>query len=649
MVEPKPLNPISPPYPPGYDANAKCDYHAGSPGHNVENCRALKFKVQELIDRRLLSFKEESPNVKSNPLPGHAGPSVNAVEEFKEYELIERVAEVKTPMTVVREVLIGYDSFEEMHSNCEICSTNLNACEKMKKCLQNMMDQGLVQIGYSWVDTNIATLESQLSMPIEITYQRRELQIPVQSMDPIVFHVPKPFPFESTNKVPWNYQPVPYVGGKPLTSTKPNVTNIVGVSGVTRSGRVFSPEQSSKGNTESPVVPAKEKGVEERKNGASPLKETIPQEEVEEFLRIIRKSDYKIVDQLGQTPSKISILSLLLSSEGHREALMKILNEAHVAKDISVAQFDGVVANITAGRYLGFSQDELPVDGHDHNRALHISVKCLDSILSRVLVDTGSSLNVMPKTTFLKLNVEGSLMRPSSLVVKAFDGSRRDVIGEVDLPILIGPQVFTITFQVMDIKPTYSCLLGRPWIHAAGAVTSTLHQKLKFITGDKMIVVSGQEDIMVSQLSSFQYIEADEEAIEVPFQALEIASVATVESKHNHSKRAGLALSSWKDMREALEEGVLEGWGKLPNIIEKKDRFGLGYVPLVGVTPKAKWGRIPTIQETFYSAGFSCEGQVAFLEDTDEDIPDLVYRKAQGEALNNWKATEIPQIISIPK
>jgi hypothetical protein len=348
---------------------------------------------------------------------------------------------------------------------------------------------------------------------------------------------------------------------------------------------VFSPEQSSKGNTESPVVPAKEKGVEERKNGASPLKETIPQEEVEEFLRIIRKSDYKIVDQLGQTPSKISILSLLLSSEGHREALMKILNEAHVAKDISVAQFDGVVANITAGRYLGFSQDELPVDGHDHNRALHISVKCLDSILSRVLVDTGSSLNVMPKTTFLKLNVEGSLMRPSSLVVKAFDGSRRDVIGEVDLPILIGPQVFTITFQVMDIKPTYSCLLGRPWIHAAGAVTSTLHQKLKFITGDKMILVSGQEDIMVSQLSSFQYVEADEEAIEVPFQALEIASVATVGSKHSHSKKAGLALSSWKDMREALEEGVLEGWGKLPNIIEKKDRFGLGYVPLVGVTP----------------------------------------------------------------
>ncbi|MCI97752.1 hypothetical protein A2U01_0119053, partial [Trifolium medium] len=30
--------------------NVRCDYHAGSSGHNVENCRAFKYKVQELID-----------------------------------------------------------------------------------------------------------------------------------------------------------------------------------------------------------------------------------------------------------------------------------------------------------------------------------------------------------------------------------------------------------------------------------------------------------------------------------------------------------------------------------------------------------------------------------------------------------------------
>ncbi|KAK2382101.1 hypothetical protein QL285_069655 [Trifolium repens] len=63
LVHLKPLDPVSPPYPPGFDENARCDYHNGSPGHNVENCRAFKHKVQELIDEKLLTFKEDESNV----------------------------------------------------------------------------------------------------------------------------------------------------------------------------------------------------------------------------------------------------------------------------------------------------------------------------------------------------------------------------------------------------------------------------------------------------------------------------------------------------------------------------------------------------------------------------------------------------------
>lgn len=71
---------------------------------------------------------------------------------------------------------------------------------------------------------------------------------------------------------------------------------------------------------------------------------------------------------------------------------MNILSATHVARDITVNQFEGVVANIIATSYLGFSDDELPTEGTTHNKALHISVKCLYTILSRVLVDTKSSL-----------------------------------------------------------------------------------------------------------------------------------------------------------------------------------------------------------------------------------------------------------------
>ena len=130
--------------------------------------------------------------------------------------------------------------------------------------------------------------------------------------------------------------------------------------------------------------------------------------------------------------------------------------------------------------------------------------------MSNVLVDTGSSLNVMPKTTLARLSYQGMPIKSSGVIVKAFDGSRKSVIGEVNLPMTIGPHTFQITFQVMDIQAAYSCLLGRPWIHEAWAVTSTLHQKLKFVTNGKLVTMSGEQALMISHLSNFSYISAED-------------------------------------------------------------------------------------------------------------------------------------------
>ena len=78
-----------------------------------------------------------------------------------------------------------------------------------------------------------------------------------------------------------------------------------------------------------------------------------------------------------------------------------------------------------------------------------------------MLVDTGSSLNVLPKKALDRLDCEGLELKPSNIIVRAFDGSKRMVHGEVDIPIRVGSQVFDSTFYVMDIRPSYSCLLGR--------------------------------------------------------------------------------------------------------------------------------------------------------------------------------------------
>lgn len=170
-----------------------------------------------------------------------------------------------------------------------------------------------------------------------------------------------------------------------------------------------------------------------------------------------------------------------------------------------------IVANITSCNNLRFCDEELPEEGRNHNLDLHISMNCKENALSNVLVDTGSSLNVLPKSSLDRLSYQGAPMRYSGLIIKVFDGSRKTVIGEVDIPIKIGLSDFQITFEVMDIHSAYNCLLGRPWIHEAGVVPSTLHQKLKFVKHRKLAIVGREKALLVSHLSYFTYVEVGED------------------------------------------------------------------------------------------------------------------------------------------
>ena len=174
---------------------------------------------------------------------------------------------------------------------------------------------------------------------------------------------------------------------------------------------------------------------------------------MEEILEIIKRSDYNVVEQLGKIPSKISMLALLLCSEAHAKALVKILKTAHVPQETSADQFQDCVTSLTADNGLGFSDPDLTPRRRKYNEALHVSVECRGTTLAHVLVDTGSSLNVIPKKALDRLDCEGLTLNPSNIVVRAFDGSKRMVHGEVDLPIKVGTQTFNSTFYVMDIRP----------------------------------------------------------------------------------------------------------------------------------------------------------------------------------------------------
>ncbi|KAI5420857.1 hypothetical protein KIW84_044622 [Lathyrus oleraceus] len=643
LLERKLVTPKEPPAVPAnpqwwYKPDRHCVYHSGAPGHNIENCYPLKTKVQVLMRCGILSFEDSGPNVTKNPLPEH-GKSVNMVQGCPGKYKVKYVSHIRQSLVELHRLLCQYIHMEHDHDRCRICSVNRLGCRQVRRELQELLDEGTIEILQNRnVDedepkVNVISPVFKLPAPVVIRYDGSKPKVSPS----LVIKPAGPVPYSSDRAVPFRYNPVIVEDGKEVSLPSTSVVNIADVSGLTRSGRVFSaPKPHARAvasdSTVRPVgtavnVPnpalavAKPSSVQKTPVSSVGPSGTV-NEECDEMLKLIKKSEYNVVDQLLQMPSKISVLSLLLNSEPHREALQKVLDLAYVDHDVTIEQFDSIVANITACNTLSFCDADLHEEGRDHNMALHISMNCKTDAMSNVLVDTGSFLNVLPKTTLSRLSYQGPPMRQSGVVVKAFDGSRKTVIREVNLPIKIGPSDFQVTFQVMDIHPSYSCLLGRPWIHEAGAVTSTLHQKLKFVKNKKMVVVGGEKTLLVSHLSSFSYIDAEDE-VGTPFQALSITE--PIEKKSP-------SFASYRDAKLAIECGAVAGLGKMIELEDNKSRaYSSGAFNKQGL---------------FKSGGFihadQAEEAAAILEEDAEDLSNFVI---PGGVCHNWVAVDVPTVI----
>ena len=81
--------------------------------------------------------------------------------------------------------------------------------------------------------------------------------------------------------------------------------------------------------------------------------------------------------------------------------------------------------------------------------------------------------------------------------------------GEIELTIGIGPMFFTVNFQVIKVDSPYNMLIGRPWLHTAGAITSNFHQRLKFPFKDLLIIIMAEKPLTIFKETSVPYIAAN--------------------------------------------------------------------------------------------------------------------------------------------
>ncbi|XP_039682835.1 uncharacterized protein [Medicago truncatula] len=619
LVQTIPPPRIPDPLPRWYRPDLHCIYHQGAPGHDVERCFALKKEVQKLINSKELTFTDPDAVAQNNPLPTH-GPAVNMIQDDQEEARILSVGDIKTPLVPIHVKMCRATLFNHNHETCDICSMDPRGCIQVQNDVQGLLNRRELVVTREPESKDVCVVTP-------VFRARRPLVINPNSTKPVgtplVICVPRPTPTTAQKAVPYKYEGTILEPGSETTSPVA-VDNIAENSRILRSGRIF-PTVGPKSVSVPVDEPVKERNAGKGKAGEQAKEFDF--EDADEVLKLIKKSEYRVVDQLLQTPAKISIMALLSSSGAHRDALRKVLDQAFVDYDVTLGQFESIVGNVTACNSLTFSDEDLPAEGNKHNQALFISVLCRTDSLSNVLIDTGSALNVMPKSTFDQLAYSEAPLRLSKVTVRAFDGTRRSVYGEVDLPISVGPHEFQVTFQVMEIQASFSCLLGRPWIHDAGAVTSTLHQKLKFVSRGKLITVSGESAFLISNLSAFSVIGgsgSDGPSFQ-GFSAEE--SVGKIET----------CMASLKDARRVIQEGKTEGWGQLVELPENKRKEGIGFL-------NSKPGMFDPTRGSFHSAGFIHDSPEtnAILDDVSGGVTPVFV--TPGGACCNWIAVDIPSV-----
>ena len=62
----------------------------------------------------------------------------------------------------------------------------------------------------------------------------------------------------------------------------------------------------------------------------------------------------------------------------------------------------------------------------------------------------------------------------------SFEGKIVIPKGQIRLPIQTSSDVVEVDFIIVNTYSPYTAIVARPWLHALGAVSSTLHQKVKY-------------------------------------------------------------------------------------------------------------------------------------------------------------------------
>ena len=180
-------------------------------------------------------------------------------------------------------------------------------------------------------------------------------------------------------------------------------------------------------------------------------------------------------------------------SSSARKAHLRSIRSADMGEVQSVSKVPRVNTTIT------FSDSDLEGCQHPHDDPLVIRAIVANTTVHRVLVDNGSSADIIFASAFDKMGIGREKLEPVNTHLHGFSGEKVLSLGSIQLVLTLGEPpcqaTTTARFLIVDAPSAYNMLLGRPSLNAIKAIPSAYHMVIKFPTVNGVGTARGDQRV----------------------------------------------------------------------------------------------------------------------------------------------------------
>ena len=170
-----------------------------------------------------------------------------------------------------------------------------------------------------------------------------------------------------------------------------------------------------------------------------------------------------------------------------RKAHMRSIRSGETLEIQAVSKLPRLDTTIT------FSDSDMEGCQHPHDDPLVIRAVVANKTIHRVLVNNGSSTDIIFASTFDKMGIGKEKLEPVNAYLRGFSEERVLPLGSIQLVLTLGDPpcqaTTTVRFLIVDAPSAYKMLLGRPSLNTIRTIPSAYHMVIKFLIANGVGIV----------------------------------------------------------------------------------------------------------------------------------------------------------------